>query len=143
MKENQISPTYSSLNFFIFLFLQFSKKKNIFLFSGTERHTKLKLGPHMDSSLMYHVYLNRAAGVYLFLQFFFPSNSNTLNVLSHLSVRPTKLKLDTHMGKGFICCVHQIQATRIYLFLDFSPFFCLSNWQRLKTCIYKIVSTYL
>ena len=32
----------------------------------------LKLGPHMDSRLMYmyHVYLNRAAGVYLFLYFF-------------------------------------------------------------------------
>ena len=37
VKENQISPTYSSLNFFIFLL------------SGTERHTKLKLGPNMDS----------------------------------------------------------------------------------------------
>ena len=50
----------------IFLSLQFSniKKKLIFLFSGTESHTKLKLGLHMDSGLMYHVYLNRAAGVY-------------------------------------------------------------------------------
>ena len=36
-----------------------------------------------------------------------------------------------------------IQAARMYLFLYFSSFFCLSNWQRLKTCIYKIVSTYL
>ena len=71
MKENQISSTYSSLNFFIFISLQFSNiKKFIFLFSGTERPTKLKLGPHMDSRLMYHVYLNQAAGVYLFLYFF-------------------------------------------------------------------------
>ena len=68
MKENQISPTYSFLNFFIFLSLQFSSIKNSCLFSGTERHTKLKLGPHLDSRLMYHVYLNRAAGVNLFLQ---------------------------------------------------------------------------
>ena len=37
--------------------------------TGTERHTKLKLGPHMDSRLMYHVYLSWAAGVYLFLYF--------------------------------------------------------------------------
>ena len=29
------------------------------------------------------------------------------------------------------------------LFLYFSSFFCLSNWQRLKTCICKIVSAYL
>ena len=71
VKENQISPTYSSFNFFMFLSLQFSDiKKFICLFSGTERHTKLKLGPHMDSRLMYHVYLNWAAGVYLFLYCF-------------------------------------------------------------------------
>ena len=73
VKDNQISPTYSSLNFFIFLSLQFSdirKIKSSFLFSGTESHTKLKLGLHMNSRLMYHVYLNRAAGVYLFLYFF-------------------------------------------------------------------------
>ena len=71
VKENKISPTYSSLSFFIFLSFQFSNiKKIIFPFSGTERHTELKLGPHMDSRLMYHVYLNRAAGVYLFLYFF-------------------------------------------------------------------------
>ena len=49
----------------------------------------------------------------------------------------------THMSKGLIYCVHQIQAARIFLFLYFFSFFCLSNWQRLKTCIYKTVSTYL
>ena len=71
VKENQIPLTYSSLNFIIFLSLQFSNIKNfISLFSGTERHTKLKLGPHVDSRLMYRVYLNHAAGVYLFLYFF-------------------------------------------------------------------------
>ena len=71
VKENQVPLTYSSLNFFIFLSPIFKyKKKLISLFSGTERHTKLKLGPHMDSRLKYHVYLNQAAGVYLFLYFF-------------------------------------------------------------------------
>ena len=45
-------------------------KKFIFLFSGTESHTKLKPGLHMNSRLTYHVYLNRAASVYLFLYFF-------------------------------------------------------------------------
>ena len=71
VNENQTPPAYSSLNFFICLSLQFSNiKKFISLFSGTERHTKLKLGPHMDSRLMYHVYLNQAAGAYLFLYFF-------------------------------------------------------------------------
>ena len=72
VKENQIPPTYSSLNFFIFLSLIYSNIKKIkSLFSGTERHTQLKLGPHMDSRLMYHVYLNQAAGAYLFLYFFY------------------------------------------------------------------------
>ena len=79
--------------------------------------------------------------IYSFIfSIFFLSNSKTLNFWSHFSVRPTKLKLDTHMGKGLLYCVHQIQAARIYLFLYFSSFFCLSNWQRLKTCICSIVS---
>ena len=132
MKGNQIPPTYSSLNFFIFLSFQFSNtciNNFISLFSGTERHTKLKLGPHMDSRLMYHVYLNRDAGVYLFLYFFnfLSLKFQNINFLSHFSVRSTKLKLDTHMGKLLIYCVHQLQAARIYLFLYFSSFFCLSN----------------
>ena len=54
-----------------FFFVQFSNiKKIISLFSGNERPTKLKLGPHMDSRLVYHVYLNQAACAYLFLYFF-------------------------------------------------------------------------
>ena len=97
---------------------------SISLFSGTERHTKLKLGPHMDSRLMYHVYLNQAAGVYLFLYFFnfLSLKFQNIKFLSHFSVRPKKLKVDTHMGKGLIYCLHKIQATRIYmsLFLYFS-----------------------
>ena len=130
VKENRflllILPLISS--FFFLSNFQKKKKEKIFLFSGTERHTELKLGPHTDSRLMYHVYLNQAAGVYLFLYFFnFLSNSKTLNFLSLLSVRSTKLKLDTHMGKGLIYCVHQIQVARIYLFLYFSSFFCLSS----------------
>ena len=130
VKENQIPPTYSSLNFFIFLSLQFSNIKNFnSLFSGTERHTKLKLGPHMDSRLMYHVYLIRLlVFIYSFISsIFFLSNSKTLNFLSYFPVRPTKLKLDTHMDKLLIYCVHQLQAARIYLFLYFSSFFCLSS----------------
>ena len=90
VKENQ-TPIYSSHNFFIFLSLQFSNiKKFISVFSGTERPTKLKRGPHMDSRLMYHMYLNQAAGTYFFLCFFnfFHPNSKTLNFSSHFSVRP-------------------------------------------------------
>ena len=55
-----------------FLFLSNVRISNNFisLFSGTERPTKLKLGPHMDSRLVYHVYLNQAAGAYLFFNYF-------------------------------------------------------------------------
>ena len=53
-----------------FLFLSnFQISKHfISLFSGTERHTKLKFGPHMDSRLMYHMFLNLV--LILFLYFF-------------------------------------------------------------------------
>ena len=144
VKENQISPNYSSLNFFIFLSLQFSDiKKFIFLFSGTERHTKLKLGPHMNSRLMYHAYLNRVAGIYLFLYFFnfLSLKFQNIKFWSHFSVRHTKLKLDTHMGKGL--CTPKYKQPEYTCSFIFLLFFYLSNWKRLKSCIYKIVSTYL
>ena len=67
VKENQISPTYSSLNFFIFLSLQFSNIKQFHLSFLRDWES---IGLHMNSRSMYHVYLNRAAGVYLFLYFF-------------------------------------------------------------------------
>ena len=71
LKENQTAPTYSSLISSFFFLSNFQIPKNfICLFSGTERPAKLKLGPHMDSRLMYHVYFNQAAGAYLFLYLF-------------------------------------------------------------------------
>ena len=123
----------------LFFFLSnFQISKNVIsLFSGTERHTKLKLGPHMDSRLMYHVYLNQAAGAYLFFisSIFFLSNSKTLISLSLFSVRPTKLKLDIHRGKGLICCVYQIQVARIYLFLYFFLFFLSLQLAKIKNLL--------
>ena len=64
---------------------------------------------------MYPVYLNQAAGAYLFLLFFnFLSlqfqNINIFVILFLGTVRPTKLKLDVHMGNGVIYCVYQNQA---------------------------------
>ena len=78
----------------------------------------------------------------LISSFFFLSNFQISKYFISLfsgTDRHTKLKLDTHMGKGLIYCVHQKQAARIYMFFHFSSFFfCLSNWQRLKTCFYKL-----
>ena len=71
LKENQTASTYSSLISSFFFLSNFQKSKNfISLFSGTERPAKLKLGPYMDSRLIYQVYLNQAAGAYLFLYLF-------------------------------------------------------------------------
>ena len=112
----------------IFLSLLFSNIKKNHFFPETESHTKLKLGLHMNSRLMHHVYLNRLlAFIYSFISsVFFLSNSKILNFWSHFPVRPTKLKFDAHMGKGLIYCVHQIQTARIYLFLYLSSFFSVS-----------------
>ena len=93
---------------------------------------------------MYHVYLNWAAGVYLFLYFFRFLSLKSQNIRFFVTLFCDACKVETwytHGGKRLIYCVHQIQAARICLFLYFSSFFFLSN--RLKTCIYKIVSTYL
>ena len=91
------------------------------LFSGTERNTQLKLGPHMGSRLVYHVYMKHASGVYLLLYFFHFLSLKFQNItfLSHFSVRPTKLKLDTHMGKGLIYCVHQNSQNILVPFFSF------------------------
>ena len=73
---NQAAAAYSSLYFFIFLSLQFSTLKFfVTLFSGTMRSRRLKLGTHVDSGQLYHVYQNQAAAAYSSLySFFFLSN---------------------------------------------------------------------
>ena len=69
--QNQAAAAYSSLYFFIFLSLQFSTLKIfITLFYGTVRPKRLKLGTHMDSGQMYHVYWNQAAAAYSSHYFF-------------------------------------------------------------------------
>ena len=66
---NQGAAAYSSLYFFIFPSLQFSTLKYLVtLFSGVPR--RLKLGTHMDSEQMYHVYRNQTAAAYSSLYFF-------------------------------------------------------------------------
>ena len=132
MKENQIPPTYSSPNFFIFLSLQFCKykKKNsrsFFLrdWEAQKVETWSTRGQQVDVLCILQSGCWRLF-IPSFLHFYFLSNFKTLNFLSHFSVRSTKLKLNTHMGEGLICCVHQLQADRIYLFLYFSSFFSVS-----------------
>ena len=105
VKENQLLLILPLISSFFFL-SNFQISNNfISLLSGTERPTKLKLGPHMDSRLVYHVYLNQAAGAYLLFYFFNVLSLKFQNIkkfLSHFSVRPTKLKLAIHMGNGWM-----------------------------------------
>ena len=68
--QNQVAAAYLTLYFFIFLSLQFSNIKFfVTLFSGTLSSSRLKLGTHVDSGQMYHVYWNQAAAAYSSLYF--------------------------------------------------------------------------
>ena len=100
--QNQ-AAAYLSLYFLIFLSVQFSNIKMFFaLFSGTVRHTKLKLGTHMDNGWMYHVYQNQAAAF-----------------LSHYFFIFLSLQF-THMDNGWMYCVYWNQPVSVYLSLHFS-----------------------
>ena len=79
-----IRPLISSF----FLSLQFSTFKFfVTLFSGTMRPRRLKLGIHMDSGQMYHVYQNQAVAlIHPFISsFFFLSNFQHWNFWSQFS----------------------------------------------------------
>ena len=54
----QVQLTFQTLEFFVTLF------------SGTVKRRRLKLGTHVDSGQMYHVYRNQAAAAYSSLYFF-------------------------------------------------------------------------
>ena len=100
--QNQASAAYSSLYFFIFLSLQCSTLKFfVTLFLGTMRPRRLKLGAHMDSGQIYHVYQNQTAAAYS--SFYF-----------------------THIDSGQMYHVYQNQAAAAaYLFLYFFIFLSL------------------
>ena len=132
--QNQAAASYSSLYFFIFLSLQFSTLKFfITLFSRTVRPRILKLGTHIDSGQMYHVYQNQAVAAYSSHYFFiFPSlQFSTLKFFVTLfprTIRPKKLKLGTHMDSGQMYHVYQNQASAL-ICPFISSFFFLSNFQ--------------
>ena len=123
--RNQAAAAYSSLYFFIFLSLQFSTLKFfVTLFSGTLRPRSLKIGTHLDSGQMYHLYQNQAAASYSSLYFFvfLSLQFSTLNFFITLflgTVRPRRLKLGTHIDSGHMYHVYQNQAASAYS----SPYF--------------------
>ena len=114
-----------------FFFLQFSTLKFfITLFSGTVRPRRLKLGTHIDSGQMYHVYQNQAAAPYSSPYFFIflSLQFSTLKFFVTLflgTVRPRRLKLGTYMDSGQLCHVYQNQAAAAYSSLYFFIFLSL------------------
>ena len=129
--QNQAAAAYSSLYFFIFLSLQFSTLKFLVtLFSGTVRPRRLKLGTHVDSGQMYHVYQNQASAAYLSLySFIFLSlQFSTLKFFVTLflgTMRPRRLKIGTLVDSGQLYHVYQIQAAAAYSSLYFFIFLSL------------------
>ena len=102
---NQAAAAYSSLYLSIFFLSNFQTLKCfVTLFSGTVRPRRLKLGTHVDSGGMYHVYLNHvAAHIHSFIFLIFLSNfralKNFIRVFSE-TVRPRRLKLHTNVSSG-------------------------------------------
>ena len=99
------------------------------------RPRRLKLGTHVDSGQMYHVYQNRAAAAYssLFFFIFLSIQFSTLKFSVTLfsgTVRPRRLKIGTLVDSVQMYHVYQIQAAASYLSLYF--FISLSNFQTLK-----------
>ena len=126
---NQAAAAYSSLYFFIFLSLQFSTLKCfVTLLSGTVRPRILKIGTHLDSGKMWHVYQNQAAASYSSLYFFiflslqFSTFKFFITLFSG-TVRPRRLKLGTDIDSGQMesgCCFLFIP---LFLHFSFSPIF--------------------
>ena len=127
--QNQAAVAYSSHYFFIFLSVQFSTLKFfVTLFSGTVSPRRLKIGTHVDSGQMYHVYQNQAAASYspFISSFFFLSNF--FITLFSGTVRHRRLKLGTHIDRGQMYLVYWNQtaasySSLLFLHFSFSPIF--------------------
>ena len=127
--RNQAAASYLSLYFFIFLSLQYSSIKKIFVrfFSGIVRPRRSKLCTNINSSgcivysetrllLLIHPFSS---------SFFFLSNFQTLKIVfAHFTgtVRPRKLILGTHVDNGWVYCVSRSGCCCLFvpLFLYFS-----------------------
>ena len=77
--QNQAAAAYSSLQSSFFFLSNFQTLKSFVTLSGTVRPRRLRLGTHVDSGWMYHVYQNQAAAAYLSLYFFFLQCSDIKN----------------------------------------------------------------
>ena len=133
--QNQDALLFVPLIFHFSFSPIFKLKFFVTLFSGTMRPRRLKLGTHMDSGQMYHVYQNQTAAFYSSLYFFiFLTYFQHWKFWSHFSRELWGLedwKL-VHLVTVGSC----IMYTRFRLLLLIHPFissfFFLSNFQTLK-----------
>ena len=107
----------------------------ITLFSGTVRPRRLKLGTHMDSGQMCHVYRNQAAAAYLSFYFFI---FLSLNFSSHFSQELWGLegwnlvltwtvgRCIVYTGIRLLLFIHSFISSFFLLSILF--FFCFSNF---------------
>ena len=129
--QNQAAAAYSYPYFFSFLSLQFSTLKFfVTLFSRTMRPKRLKLGTHMDSGQMYHVYQTQAAALIcpFISSFFFLFNFQHWNFWSHFSWKLWGLEdwnLVHTWTRGQMYHMYQNQAAATHLSLYFFLFLSL------------------
>ena len=100
----------------------------------------MKLGPHMDSRLMYHVYLNQAAGfIYSFISsIFFLLNSKTLNFSVTLFCEAYKVETwYTHGQRVDLLCTPDTSSQNI-LIPEFVFFFLSLQLGKIKSLLLQI-----
>ena len=122
------AAAYSSLCFFIFLYLQFSNKIFVTLFSRTVRPRRLKLGTHGQWAAVSCIPESGCCCLFVPLFLHFLSNFQTLKffvTLSSGTVRPRRLKLGTHVESGQMYRVYWNKAPAFYLSLYFFIFLSL------------------
>ena len=106
------------------------------------RSTKLTLGTHLDSGLLYRVYWNQAAGAYsslyfvIFLSLQLPNRKINVVALFSGAVRLKELELDTHMNNGLMYCAYWTQASG-----DYCIFFFFFSLKAIKLYLSRLVLT--
>ena len=103
-----------------FFFVCFNQNRSSYFPQELYSVTKLKLGTHGDSELMYRVYWNQAVASYsslYFSSFFFLCNFQTLKFFATFfsgTVMHRKLKLNAKMKSGSVYRVNWNQAAHTY-----------------------------
>ena len=106
----------------------FKMKIFVTLFSGTVRLRRLKLGTHVDSGQMYHVYRNQAAPAYssLYIFIFLSLQFSSIEIFRHTLLRNFEAyKVETWYIRGQwadVLCIPESGCSCIFvpLFLHFS-----------------------